>query len=251
MLKVGFGREEVFRRLSSDTFLTAHWKNLVMLNYSVEPSLLLPFIPAGTRIDTFEGKSYVSLIGFEFQRTRLRGVRVPFHQSFEEINLRFYVSYSGKRGAVFIRELVPKRAVALIARFAFNENYSYAAMSHRIEMRANGDVSRAEYSWRFGGQSFSMEIETEELSYVPPEGSLSQFITEHYWGYAAQRDGGCVEYAVKHPSWRVWDAAHVRFQGDSNDLYGREMSHVLSGTPDSAFFVDGSPVTVSRGRRIR
>jgi uncharacterized protein len=234
----------------ADTFLSAEWKNVVMLNYAVEPRLLQPFVPAATRLDTFDGKTYVSLIAFQFQSTRLRGIRVPFHQSFEEVNLRFYVSYSGKRGAVFIRELVPKRAVAWIARFAFNEKYSYAAMSHRIKTRANREVSKAEYNWRFAGQSFSIEIETEEDNYVPMEGSLAQFITEHYWGYAAQRDCGTVEYAVEHPPWRVRDARHVQFRGNSADLYGQEMSQVLSGIPDSAFFVDGSGVTVSRGRRI-
>ncbi len=235
----------------SDTFLTAEWKNLVMLNYSIEPRLLQASVPAGSQLDTFAGKTYISLIAFEFQSTKLCGVRVPFHQSFEEVNLRFYVSYAGKRGAVFIRELVPKRAVALIARFTFNENYSYAAMSHRIETRPNREVSRAEYKWRFAGQSFSIEMETKEDSYVPVEGSLAQFITEHYWGYAAQRDGGSVEYAVEHPPWRVWDAKHARFRGNGAELYGHEVSQVLSGTPDSAFFVDGSAVMVSRGKKIR
>lgn len=235
----------------SETFLTAEWKNLVMLNYAVEPRLLQAFVPAATQLDTFDGKTYVSLIAFQFQSTRLRGIRVPFHQSFEEVNLRFYVSYEGKRGAVFLRELVPKRAVAWIARFTFNEKYSYAAMSHRLETRLNREVSKAEYNWRFAGQHFSIEIETGEDSYVPVEGSLAQFITEHYWGYATQRDGGSVEYAVEHPPWRVWDAGSVQFHGNSTDLYGQEMSRVLSGTPDSAYFVDGSAVSVSRGRRIR
>lgn len=234
----------------SDTFLTAEWRNIVMLNYSVEPGLLKPLVPAATQLDIFEGKTYVSLIAFEFQATRLRGVRVPFHQSFEEVNLRFYVSYSGKRGAVFIRELVPKRAVALIARLAFNEKYSYAAMSHRLQTRNNREVSEAEYKWRFAGQSFSIEMATKQDSYVPGEGSLAQFITEHYWGYSAQRDGSTVEYAVEHPAWRVWDASHVQFQGDSATLYGQEMSQFLSGIPDSAFFVEGSAVAVSRGKRI-
>jgi uncharacterized protein YqjF (DUF2071 family) len=117
-------------------FMTAEWVNLVMMNYSVDPGLLEPLVPHGTILDHFDGKVYVSLIGFEFNRSRIYGVPIPFHQSFEEVNLRFYVRRGEKRGAAFIKELVPKRAVAAIARFAFNENYSYVPMAHRVERGA-------------------------------------------------------------------------------------------------------------------
>src|SRR5271165_3471311 len=139
------------------TFLTAEWKNLLMLNYAVDPSVLASFVPSGTELDTFEGRTYISLIGFEFNRTRLLGFRVPFHQSFEEVNVRFYVRRGTRRGAVFIRELVPKRAVAAIARWAFNEKYLRVPMSHRIEMRADGDIAKAEFAWPFGRERFAMK----------------------------------------------------------------------------------------------
>src|SRR5579871_3872040 len=125
-------------------FLTAEWRNLLLFNYAVDPGLLASLVPRGTGIDPFEGVAFISLVAFEFNRTHLRGFAVPFHQAFEEVNLRFYVRRGEKRGVVFIRELVPKRAVAAIARLIFNENYSYAPMSHRIAGAA------AEYYWGTG-----------------------------------------------------------------------------------------------------
>ena len=182
-------------------FLTAEWNNLLMLNYSVDSSLLLqPFVPAGTELDAFEGKTYLSLVGFEFNRTRVLGFAVPFHQNFEEVNLRFYVRRASKRGVVFIRELVPKYAVAAVARLLFKENYSRVPMSHGIE------AGKVEYSWKLGSQRCLMKIEADGESFLPPEGSLSQFITEHYWGYTTQKGGGSLEYEVQHPPWRVWNA---------------------------------------------
>ena len=127
-------------------FLTAEWKNLLMLNYAVDPDLLRAFVPAGTELDEFDGRTYVSLIGFEFNQTRMLGCAVPFHQAFEEVNLRFYVRRNEKRGVVFIRELVPKFAVAAIARLAYGERYSAVPMSHRIE-RSNGSTT----GWSFPG----------------------------------------------------------------------------------------------------
>jgi uncharacterized protein YqjF (DUF2071 family) len=235
---------------NGNRFLTAEWNNLSMLNYAVEPRLLQPFIPSGTELDNFEGITYVSLVGFEFNRTRVLGFAAPFHQAFEEVNLRFYVRRSSKRGVVFIRELVPKRAVAAIARWAFQENYSYVPISHRVETRADGNVSAAEYSWRSGSEQCAMSIETEGASFLPSEGSAGQFITEHYWGYAKQRDGGCLEYEVQHPPWRVWNAKRAGFSGDASAIYSAEFARVLQREPDSAFLAKGSAVTVFKGTRI-
>ncbi|MEI9969859.1 MAG: DUF2071 domain-containing protein [Terracidiphilus sp.] len=166
-------------------FLTADWRNLLMFNYAVDPGLLQRFVPRGTTLDAFEGRTYVSLVGFEFNRTRVAGVAIPFHSSFEEVNLRFYVKRLGKRGVVFIRELVPKFAVAAIARIAFGENYSRVPMSHSNQVRPDtGDVE-AEYCWGTGPGRCSMQIEAEKRSFLPADDSLGQFITEHYWGYAA------------------------------------------------------------------
>ena len=89
-------------------FLTATWKNLIIANYIVHPHVLKPFLPHKTELDLFNGKVYVSLVGFMFMNTRLLGFKIPFHINFEEVNLRFYVRYNDngewKRGTVFIKE---------------------------------------------------------------------------------------------------------------------------------------------------
>jgi uncharacterized protein YqjF (DUF2071 family) len=212
--------------------------------------LLERFVPVGTEPDLFEGRTYLSLVGFEFNRLRIFGLAVPFHQSFEEVNLRFYVKRSSRRGVVFIRELVPRYAVAAVARFAFNENYSRVSMSHRTQTRAEGDVAEAEYAWGSGQDRCSMRIETEGASFLPPDGSMGQFITEHYWGYSAQPGGGCLEYEVQHPGWRVWNAKRASFSGDAAGFYGAGIAQALTHEPDSAFLTSGSPVTVFKGTRI-
>jgi uncharacterized protein len=231
-------------------FLTAEWNNVLMLNYAVDASLLQRFVPAGTELDSFEGRTYLSLVGFEFHRLRVFGLAVPFHQSFEEVNLRFYVRRSSRRGVVFIREFVPKHAVAAVARLAFNENYSRVPMSHRIQIRAEGDEAETEYAWGSGRDRCSMRIETDGASFLPADGSLGQFITEHYWGYAAQPDGGCLEYEVQHPRWCLWEAKRASFSGNAAGFYGAGIAQALTHDPDSAFLTEGSPVTVFKGTRI-
>jgi uncharacterized protein YqjF (DUF2071 family) len=229
-------------------FLTAEWNNLVLFNYAIDPALLAPHVPAGTELDVFEGRAYVSLIGFEFNRTRVLGVPVPLHRSFEEVNLRLYVRRGARRGVAFIRELVPRYAVAAIARSVFSENYQCVPMSHRIH--AHEDAIEAEFAWGAARSQCMMRMETEGAAYLPAEGSLAQFITEHYWGYSAQRDGGALEYEVQHPQWPVREARRAEFMGDAKDFYGAEFAKVLERPPDSAFFAPGSAVTVFKGTRI-
>src|SRR4051812_5676689 len=97
------------------SFLTAGWHHLVMLNYPVDPAVLQTHLPAGTELDFWNGQTYVSVVGFQFQGARVLGVPVPFHRHFEEVNLRFYVRYrvpaGWRRGVVFIKEIVRKRLV--------------------------------------------------------------------------------------------------------------------------------------------
>ncbi len=234
-------------------FLTAEWRHLVMLNYEVDPSLLLKFVPAGTELDEWNGKTFLSLVGFRFLNTKVFGIPFPFHRNFEEINLRFYVRRREqeeiKRGVVFIREIVPRFAIATVARTVYNENYISLPMSHQIQTKDNGELV-VEYAWKTGIRWNRVGLSVKANPALPKAGSEGQFITEHYWGYTAQKDGGCAEYRVAHPAWEVWSGENVVVEGDMEELYGKELAAVLRNPPASAFLADGSEVTVSRGRRL-
>jgi uncharacterized protein YqjF (DUF2071 family) len=234
-------------------FLSAEWRDLVMLNYEIDPALVARHVPHGTELDAFEGRVFISLVGFRFLRTKLFGfVPLPFHADFDEVNLRFYVrrreGSEVRRGVVFIREIVPRFAVAQLARLAYGENYVSLPMRHAV--RRNGAGVSAEYQWRIAHQWCGLRAEGSGAPAYAAEGSAEQFITEHYWGYSAQPDGGCVEYHVSHVPWRVWTGAAATFEGDAGSLYGAELGRALRRAPDSAFIADGSPVLVFTGRRI-
>jgi uncharacterized protein YqjF (DUF2071 family) len=239
--------------ISDRIFLTAEWRHLAMLNYEVDASLLLPFVPAGTELDYWSSKVYVSLVGFRFLKTRVFGLTIPFHSNFDEVNLRFYVrrreGNEVRRGVVFVREIVPRRAIAFVARTFYNENYVARPMAHEIRSTDDSGLAIA-YRWRSRGAWNAIRLEAQGKPELSKEGSHEQFITEHYWGYAAQPDGGCVEYRVTHPAWRVWSARRAQFEGDVEELYGKEFTVVVQGTPASALLAEGSAVCVMRGQRL-
>jgi uncharacterized protein len=238
---------------NKSVFLSAEWRDLVMLNYEVNTRLLQPYVPRGTELDSLEGKTFVSLVGFRFLNTKLFGMLpIPYHTDFDEVNLRFYVrrhdAGTNKRGVVFIREIVPRRAIALVARLAYRENYVALPMEHKIA--TNGAIVAADYQWKLKRQWCRLHAKAAEPSIQPAEGSPEQFITEHYWGYAAQPGGGCKEYQVVHVPWRVWTAVDAGVDGNCEALYGAEFSRILNRKPDSAFIADGSTVRVLTGAHI-
>jgi len=235
-------------------FLSAEWRDLVMLNYEVDRKVLNDYVPPGTVMDSFDGRTYASLVGFQFRRTKLFGsFPIPFHADFEEVNLRFYVrrkeGNEDRRGVVFIAEIVPKRAVAQIARLAYGENYVCLPMKHRVN--TDGATKTAEYEWQLNGAWCKLHAHASAAPAPAEEGSLEQFITEHYWGYSTQRNGDSVEYHVSHVPWKVRTTTAAGFEGDASGLYGFELGKVLQRPPDSAFIADGSSVIVFAGKKIQ
>jgi hypothetical protein len=192
----------------------------------------------------------VSLVGFRFLGTRLLGVGVPFHRDFDEVNLRFYVrrrmTDGWRRGVVFIRELVSRRAIAAVARLAYGEPYSAVRMDHRLD----ADRRSIEYRWRWEGHWCSLGVETEPPWTSPEPGSEMAFITEHSWGYSGGPGRRTREYEVQHPSWRVRIATSATLAGDLGKLYGQDLGAALSRRPRSAFLAEGSEITVHRPTRL-
>jgi uncharacterized protein YqjF (DUF2071 family) len=235
-------------------FLTARWEDLVLLNYSCPTELLEPLVPTGTELDLWNGEALVSLVGFMFRETRVLGVPIPFHVNFEEVNLRFYVrrtTPSGelRRAVVFVRELVPRHAIAAVARWVYNEPYLAVSMEHRSSLMPR-EGGAASYSWRYSGAEFAMTAEAAGAARPPAPGSEAEFITEHYWGYTKQRNGDTLEYLVEHPPWLVWEATRAGVSGPLLSLYGSGFAESLSRPMRSAFVAMGSRVSVHHGVRL-
>jgi hypothetical protein len=241
----------------AESFLTARWHYLAMLNYAVDPSLLAARIPPGTELDFFGDRTYVSVVGFRFLQTRVLGVAVPLHQDFDEINLRFYVRRRAedgwRRGVVFVRELVPKPAIATVARLAFCEPYASVTMRHDVRDEGMGSARRvsATYGWLDRGGDCTIALRALGDPALPAPGSAEEFIAEHYWGYGVDRKRRGLEYGVRHDPWRVWKAHDATFSGNAAPAYGTEFARVLDATPDSAFLAEGSPISVSWASIVR
>jgi len=235
------------------TFLTAEWRTLLMFNYAVDPAVIQCYVPRGTSLDTYDGKTYVSVVGFMFVNARLGGIPIPFHRHFEEVNLRFYVKRdidgTTRHSVVFIKQIVPRWAVAAVAKHIYNENFHSLPMDHS-EPEIITDGSEIVYRWKLANRWNTLSARVSGNAHTPEPDSLEHFISEHYLAHSIQKDGGTLEYRVYHPMWNIWDVRDPVLDADIAALYGPTFTPVLSKPPDSAFLADGSRVTVFRGVRL-
>ncbi|MEJ7611166.1 MAG: DUF2071 domain-containing protein [Ferruginibacter sp.] len=236
----------------SKKFLTAEWNNLIMANYVIDPALLAPYLPVRTELDLYKGKCYVSLIGFMFEQTTVLGIRIPFHVNFEEVNLRFYVRFKEdgvwKRGAVFIKEIVPKRAISFVANNLYNEKYITLPMMHYYREEEN----RIElgYHWKYRGSWNKLEAITETDAIPMQQGSKEEFISEHYWGYSRFNARTTIEYGVAHVPWYIHPVKDYTIVCDFEKLYGPAFAFMNNNIPDSVFMAKGSPISIMSKRSI-
>lgn len=235
-------------------FLTARWEYLAMVNFLVNTSVLAPHIPSGTELDQWNGNTYVSIVGFHFVDTKVKNLSIPFHRNFEEINLRFYVRRRDrdewKRGVVFIKEIVPKPAIAFVAKTFYNENYISMNTRHSIDLSPNSTNRHVRYEWNYQGRWNYLEVVPTGNKQSLIAGTEEEFITEHYWGYSTQKNGGTVEYQVEHPHWDIWQVSKPEIDIDVSAIYGEEFQDPLSQEPSSAFLAEGSEISVYQGNKI-
>lgn len=238
--------------MPTSTFLSAEWRKLAIANYVVDKNVLQKYLPHKTELDTWKGDCYASLIGFMFLKTKLKGLPIPFHQNFEEVNIRFYVRYKEngiwKRGVTFIKEIVPKHAITFIANTIYKEPYETMPMKHTWSLDDN--KLEIEYNWKKESwNSFKIIADATQLPLL--ENSKEEFITEHYWGYTKAGPKRCSAYEVQHPRWNMYKVLDYNIDVDFEKIYGADFSFLDKSISGSVMLAEGSEIIVKSAYKIK
>ena len=226
--------------------MTARWENLIMANYAIDVAKLKEYLPSGVEIDLYQGKAFVSLVGFLFKNSRIFGMPIPLLGTFEEVNLRFYVkrkeSNGYKRGVVFINETVPYKPVAWLANKLYKEHYISIPTKHRIENHQSH--KEVEFQWKTPSQWNKIEVEANILSEEMERGSFQEFIFEHYYGYTRLNDTTSQEYRIRHPRWKLNRVTKYDINCNFAEMYGPAFAELTYQEPKDVFIAEGSNVSI-------
>ena len=227
-------------------FLNASWENLIMANYTVNPNVLAPYLPHGVELDFYNGETYVSLVGFMFKNTKIFQIPIPVYGTFEEINLRFYVTRKEgsklKRGVVFINETVPNKFVAYIANSLYNERYTAVPTKHVWSI--NADSKNIIYQWKVGKIWNSLSVNTAAEKIQMAKGSFEEFIFEHYYGYSMINKTTSEEYKIEHPRWNTNNVVQYNINCDFEKMYGKDFNFLNNSKPKNVIIAEGSSIAV-------
>jgi uncharacterized protein len=229
-------------------FLSAEWRNLINLTYRVPAEVLQPHLPKGVELDLYEGQAHLSLVAFDFANTKVKGIKIPFHVNFPEINLRFYVRSGEHRGVVFIKELVPRFWIAWVAKQLYNEPYQ--AIPMRSEHRALGEKLECFHEIQIGGRSHSIKILAGKNEGVPPKDSAAHFFKEHDLGYGITRKGVTLTYEVEHPLWETRPIENLELNFDFAKVYGAKWGFLNEMQPTFPLFAVGSAIKVFQPKEL-
>jgi uncharacterized protein YqjF (DUF2071 family) len=234
-------------RPAGRTVFTQGWRDAAFLHWAVEPAVVAPLLPPGTRPDVLDGRSYVGLIPFRMRRIGMVGAPgVPYLGSFLETNVRLYsVDGQGRRGVVF-RSLDADRLIpVLTARWVAGLPYLWSSM----RFARAGDVvtytSRRRWPGPRGARSGIALRVGERLTGQDP---LAGFLTAR-WGLhqTSRLDRGRTAYwPNEHPTWPLHAAELLHLD---EELLAAAGLPGVSGPPDSVLFSPG--VDVRFGPRLR
>ena len=228
-------------------FLTAKWQNIIMANYEVPPAVLEKYLPKGVELDLYNGKDYMSLVGFKFAKIRIFKIPIPFLGTFEEINLRFYVKQKVNneihKGVVFINETIPYKAVAWLANNLYKEHYVTIPTKHHWDITTL--QKKISYSWLVNKKWNNMQVTAKNTGSQMLSTSFEYFIFEHYLGYTKVNETTTEKYYISHPSWLINEVTSENITCNFEDNYGSDFAFLNKVPPTAVFLAEGSDIGIA------
>jgi len=230
-------------------FLTARWSDLVFLTFEVPEDRVVAVIPPGVAPDRWHGHTHVTLVALRMHDVRVAGWRIPGFGSHAQVNLRTYVR--GPRdprapalapGVAFVRQLVPSRLIAAVARVRFGEPFRAAAVEARVT--ATEDAVHVEYRFGLARPSNRIAVAGSRRARSPMPGTLEQHLIERRLGWRADRRGRLRGFRVDRDAWAVRDLHTVAYDIDFAALYGAAWGFLNGAPPVSTILAVGSHVAV-------
>jgi uncharacterized protein len=224
--------------LAGRLLLRQRWSDVAFVHWRVDPALVAPLLPAGTRPDVHDGSSWVGLVPFRMLRMRAaRGPALPWLGTFAETNVRLYsVDAAGRRGVVFRSLEAARLAVVLGARAALNLPYTWA----RMRVRHVGDEIHYETRRRFPGpRGAGARVVVRPGPEVPAADPLAAFLTAR-WGLHTRHLGRTLYVPNQHAAWPLRRAALAHL--DDSLVAAAGLPGTAGREPDSVLFSPGVEV---------
>jgi uncharacterized protein YqjF (DUF2071 family) len=229
-------------RTLSRPFLTARWHNLVLMTFEAPEDLLRSYVPSTAELDRWRGQTHVSLVALQMRHVRVLGWRIPGFATHPQVNFRTYVRSGSDPGVSFVREFVPSRLIAALARLRYREPFEVARIEARFTEHA--DAVRVEYRFGPGKPRYRVAVVGSREAAVPPASSMERYLTERTHGCREDPSRRLWTFRVEHPTWATRRVTEAEYDVDFAELYGSDWAFLNRRPPVSTILAVGSDVAV-------
>lgn len=204
--------------LPGRAIIRQRWSDFLFLHWRVDPAVVAPMLPPGTRPDLFDGSAWVGLIPFVLSRHRFLPLPpVPFVGSFVEINVRTYsIDEAGDRGVVFRSLEAQHLAPVLAARALFGLPYQWADAALEV---SGDEIEYRSRRHRLAGGAAHPLIDRPatriraRVSGEPVDTPLSRFLTDR-WGFHERHLGRTIHARNTHEPWPLVSATLLSLEDE-------------------------------------
>ena len=167
------------------------WHEAVFLHWEVPHSVLQKMLPEGLEVDTFHGKTYISLVAFKAENSRPKYLPpVPLISDFLEANIRTYVVRNGRPGIYFFSMKADKTVAAAIFRGMTGFPY-YPSYMHQDKKNFSSYQPQSK-------DYFDLRYKIGPI--LSNKGELDRWLTERYCVYL-ERFNKLLRFDVHHEEW--------------------------------------------------
>ena len=238
------------------TLYAAEWREIVVINFEIDPKLLRNFIPPKTELDFFNETSFVTLMARACKNVKPYGWPIVFAKSIDQILLRFYVKRkvgdTWRRGVCLIRDYLPKRKASFFLNWMFKHSFTQVPIkrtSSNFESGLPTQLPTVEYQWTTGDYVNHIKVNARSQMRQQEQETKESFVLDHHYGYTV-KEGKTYEYYVEYSPWAMWDAQSGSFDCDTENVFGRPFVRALKQRPASVFLARGSDVIIYRPTEI-
>jgi uncharacterized protein len=230
---------------SGPWIMAQNWHDLLFANWPLPADVMRKLLPETLELDLYDGQAWISIVPFTMSGVRLRGTpALPWLSAFRELNVRTYVTRSGKPGVWFFSLDAANPVAVELARLWFHLPYFHAYMNSKSG--PGGIVYSSRRSDRRGGrETLQASYNAQGLPFEAERGTLEYFLTERYCLYAQKPDGGLLRGEIHHAPWKLQEAGatltantmlekwKIKFSGPPVVLHYSKLQEVIAWGPKS------------------
>jgi uncharacterized protein YqjF (DUF2071 family) len=185
--------------------MTQTWHDLLFAHWPVSVRDLRERVPAGLELDLFDDQAWLGIVPFRLTNVAPRFTpNIPFVSTFNELNVRTYVTRDGKPGVYFFSLDADSQLAVTVARTMFRLPYYLANIGISL------DGGTVEYtSERTAGEVrpvLDVQYRPVGETFEALRGTLDYFLAERYCLYTVDEDFVAYRLEIHHPPWPLQHA---------------------------------------------